>query len=235
MTEKMSKRILEAARLQQEEEDAMGSSRGAAGGRPAARTASASAGESSSNSSSRQALAQQAARGLKKPMGARALEDDDDGDEEDGVSEDDDDYDADEVELDQDDERLLSQFMPASAATQRTLADLIMDKIREKEAGGSSGGAAAAAAAMDDQTDAVARQLVCFLVTLFSSSPNASISPKGKVISQKFPRKQCDLFECLLIAHAIYAIACSCLCASRHVCASKHRRVNTRFTVERLF
>ena len=69
MSEKLSRRILDAARQQQAED-----------------LLPAGAGAAASTAASRQALAQLSAKGLKKPNGVRALEDGDD--EEDGLSED---------------------------------------------------------------------------------------------------------------------------------------------------
>jgi essential nuclear protein 1 len=57
-----------------------------------------------------------------------------------------------EIELNADDERALEMFMPVSAAPRRTLADIIMEKLKEAEekknqAGSASSGAASASAA----------------------------------------------------------------------------------------
>lgn len=42
-------------------------------------------------------------------------------------------------EIDEDDERLLEQFLSKDAGPQRTLADLIIEKIKENDANVSSG------------------------------------------------------------------------------------------------
>ena len=64
--------------------------------------------------------------------------DDDDGDGNDAAGRDGDDYE--EVEISPEDERALAAFMQPKASKERTLADIILEKIAEKEAGGGGGG-----------------------------------------------------------------------------------------------
>lgn len=83
--------------------------------------------------------------------------------------------------MDEADERALSMFMPStSSSQQRTLADLIMEKIREKEAGSAAGGgfgsaasssgaaAASSSSAAEQQLEIIARQLDPKVVTVYT-------------------------------------------------------------------
>lgn len=172
LSSKMSRRVLDAARAQlAEEDDDAGGGAGAGGkkkvrfgvmmGGPGAGAGSGSAGPISSAVSKK--------RGAAGGAGRRGSDDDDsDHDGDDGAGDADDEViefeEHDEVALDEageyvdarllggmdaaqlaSEEAILKRFMPDAAGERRTLADIIMEKLKEKEAEAEADAAGAAA------------------------------------------------------------------------------------------